>query len=573
VLVLVKNAIVPSDAGKMVNGLTKRDATAVRVGGLVCVALLAAYVLHALTGVGDKEVFGTWLYEALLGICGASCLLRARLLRRERLAWSLLGIGLLLYTAAEIYFAAVLADRASIPIPSLADAGWLAFYPFAYASLVVLLRDRLGSFPVARWLDGLIVGTAVAALAAALVLKPIVDASVDGSTLAVATNLAYPLADLTLLSLVFTAATLTDWRPGRAWAVLGAGLVLLGASDVVYLLQVADGTYVEGTILDAGWPPGVLLLAAAAWIAPTRIAKPGAGATRTILIPAAAAVVAIGVQGAERFTPIPPYAQALSLLTLLAVVLRLALTLRESRGEARSHLRESRTDELTGLPNRRALIWDLGSAIATPPTRGSSLLLALFDLDGLKLYNDSFGHPAGDALLARLGRRLGRFAAPRGRAYRLGGDEFCLLVECTAADVDALIAGAGAALSERGEGFEVTASRGSVLLPSERPRSKRPCSWPTGGCTRTRRASGPRPARSPVTSSSPPCANGNRASPSSPSTWASSPRRSACPPRSATRPSARPSSTRSARWRSRTRSSTSRAHWRTRSGNSSAATR
>jgi two-component system cell cycle response regulator len=453
----------------VVRGLSKGEATAVRWGGLVCVALLVAYMLHALSGIGDEEAFGTWIYEALLGICGAGCLLRARLLRPERLAWALLGVGLLLYTAAEIFFAVALADRASVPIPSLADAGWLAFYPFAYAALVVLLRDRLGSFPVARWLDGLIVGTAIAGLAAALVLEPIVDASTEGSTLAVATNLAYPLADLTLLSLVFTAATLADWRPGRAWAVLGAGLVLLGASDVIYLVQVADGTYVEGTVLDAGWPLGVLLLAAAAWIEPTRVARPAGGATRTTLIPAAAALVAIGIQGAERFTSIPPYAQALSLLTLLAVVLRLVLTLRESRGEARSHLRESRTDELTGLPNRRALLWDLGKALATPQARGSLLLLALFDLDGFKLYNDAFGHPAGDALLARLGGRLGRFAAPHGHAYRLGGDEFCLLVECSAADVDALIAGAGAALCERGEGFEITASRGSVLLPSEAP--------------------------------------------------------------------------------------------------------
>jgi diguanylate cyclase (GGDEF)-like protein len=424
-------------------------------------------VVHALSGVGDKEVFGTWLYEALLGLCGLGCLVRARMLRDERVAWSLLGIGLLLFTAGEIYFAAALADEGPVPIPSPADAGWLAFYPLAYAALVMLLRDRLGSFPVARWLDGLIVGTAVAGLAAALVLKPIVDASTDGSTAAVATNLAYPLADLTLLSLVFTAATLADWRPGRAWAVLGAGLALLGASDVVYLLQVADGTYVEGTVLDAGWPLGVLLLAAAAWIEPTRIAGRGRVATRTILIPAGAALVAIGIQAAERFTSIPPYAQALSLLTLVAVVVRLVLTLRESRGEARSHLRESRTDELTGLPNRRALIWDLDKAIATPPARGSLMLLALFDLDGFKHYNDAFGHPAGDALLARLGGRLGRFAAPRGRAYRLGGDEFCLLTECSAADVDALIAGAAAALGERGEGFEITASYGSVLLPSE----------------------------------------------------------------------------------------------------------
>ena len=52
----------------------------------------------------------------------------------------------------------------------------------------------------------------------------------------------------------------------------------------------------------------------------------------------------------------------------------------------------------------------------------------LFDLDGFKRYNDCFGHPAGDALLATLGSNLSSRSAPHGRAYRLGGDEFCVLV-------------------------------------------------------------------------------------------------------------------------------------------------
>ncbi len=148
--------------------------------------------------------------------------------------------------------------------------------------------------------------------------------------------------------------------------------------------------------------------------------------------------------------------------------MRLVLSLRESQGEARTKAHESRTDELTELPNRRALMLDLERAITRPAAAGSLRLLALFDLDGFKLYNDTFGHPAGDALLARLGGRLERFAASQGaRAYRLGGDEFCLLVECTAAEVDAIVAGATASLSESGEGFAIGASQGNVLLPSE----------------------------------------------------------------------------------------------------------
>ncbi len=454
----------------MISELSQRERRTVLVGGLLALCLLAAFVAHVAVGFGGRStdaLFNTWIYSALMLTSAAACLLRAALVRRERLAWALLGVGLLLYTGGEIYYAAVLSGQASVPIPSPADGGYLAFYPLAYAALIALLRARIGAFPVARWLDGAIVGSAVAALAAALALGPIVDASSEGQTLAVTTNLAYPIADLTLLTMVATAASFTGWRPGRSWAVLGAGLLLLAISDGVYLLQAAKGTYVEGTILDAGWPCGVLLVASAAWIEPGATEPLRSRAVRIIAIPAAAALVAICIQAAERFATAPTAAAVISLLTLIAVVVRLVLSLRESQGEARTSAQESRTDELTGLPNRRALMLDLEHAIAQPAAAGSLRLLVLFDLDGFKLYNDTFGHPAGDALLERLGGRLERFAASKGRAYRLGGDEFCLLAECTAAEVDAIVAGATAALSERGEGFATAASQGNVLLPSE----------------------------------------------------------------------------------------------------------
>jgi two-component system, cell cycle response regulator len=456
---------------EVISGLSQRERRIVLVGGLLALCLLAAFTAHVAFGFGGRDtnaLFDTWIYCGLMLTSAAGCLLRAALIRSERVAWALLGVGLLLYGGGEIYYAAVLAGKASVPIPSPADAGYLAFYPLAYAALIALLRARIGAFPVARWLDGAIVGSAVAALAAALALGPIVDASSEGQTLSVATNLAYPIADLTLLTIVATAASFTGWRPGRSWGVLGAGLLLLAVSDGVYLLQAAKDTYVEGTILDAGWPLGVLLVACAAWLEPGTAKPLQSRAVRIIAVPAAAALIAICLQAAERFATAPTAAAVISLLTLIAVVVRLVLSLRESQGEARTNAQESRTDELTGLPNRRALMTDLERAIAHPAGAGSLRLLALFDLDGFKLYNDTFGHPAGDALLARLGGRLERFAASQdGRAYRLGGDEFCFLAECTAAEVDAIIAGATASLSEGGEGFAITASQGNVLLPSE----------------------------------------------------------------------------------------------------------
>src|SRR6185436_15996398 len=84
---------------------------------------------------------------------------------------------------------------------------------------------------------------------------------------------------------------------------------------------------------------------------------------------------------------------------------------------------EARTDALTGLRNRRALTGDLEMHLSRPDD-GRELAVALFDLDGFKQYNDTFGHPAGDSLLARLGARLRRTVGETGAAYRVGGDEF-----------------------------------------------------------------------------------------------------------------------------------------------------
>lgn len=412
-----------------------------------------------------------WTYDALMVAAAAACLARVWLIKKERLAWGLVGLALTAWAAGEIYYAVVLTGGGSIPIPSPADLGYLLFYPFAYAGVIVLARRRLDAFSAGRWLDGIIVGAAVAALAAALALAPIVDASTSaGTTLAVATNLAYPIGDVALLSLIATAWALDGFRLGRRWTMFVAGLVVLAISDGNFLLQSAQGTYVEGGLLDAAWPLGAILIAAAAWTTPSALPPISAldrSDTREIVIPAAGALIAIGIQAAERFTYVPPAAAILSLITLVAVVVRMALSLRGNQANLAVTTRDALTDSLTGLGNRRHLLAELDHAVARERKPGEVCLMVVFDLDGFKAYNDAYGHPAGDALLHRLGERLSDFVDGRGGAYRLGGDEFCLLAECSAAQVDGLVAGAAASLGERGDGFVVTAAQGSVLIPVE----------------------------------------------------------------------------------------------------------
>jgi diguanylate cyclase (GGDEF)-like protein len=128
---------------------------------------------------------------------------------------------------------------------------------------------------------------------------------------------------------------------------------------------------------------------------------------------------------------------------------------------------EARTDTLTELGNRRALSRDLAAATADPPESGE-LLLAMLDLDGFKQYNDTFGHSAGDALLQRLGGRLSAVAKQHsGSAYRMGGDEFCMLARCRPDAAEQLLDDTIAALQDSGDGWHVGCSQGAAWMPSE----------------------------------------------------------------------------------------------------------
>lgn len=99
------------------------------------------------------------------------------------------------------------------------------------------------------------------------------------------------------------------------------------------------------------------------------------------------------------------------------------------------------------------------------------MLLSMFDLDGFKQYNDTFGHAAGDALLARLTGALKAAVGDSGTVYRLGGDEFCVLARTDAAAGDELVRAAVLSMSDSGEGWRLGCSWGVAWLPSEASRA------------------------------------------------------------------------------------------------------
>jgi diguanylate cyclase (GGDEF)-like protein len=124
------------------------------------------------------------------------------------------------------------------------------------------------------------------------------------------------------------------------------------------------------------------------------------------------------------------------------------------------------TDGLTGLGNRRRLMQDLDGAVRDS-RHGHASTLVFFDLNGFKRYNDSFGHAAGDSLLARIGAALEVAIESRGQVYRVGGDEFCVLLDERVARHDRLVASAASALTERVGAFTVSASFGLATIPDD----------------------------------------------------------------------------------------------------------
>ena len=456
-------------------GREEQSGSLIKVGGpagvraLFALAFLLALALAAQTGLhlGSPSVerfFEDWIYNAAMLAASAVLLSRGLLVREERLPWLLLGAGVLVWSAGDLYYTLFLARRESVPFPSVSDALFLAFYPACYIALALLARARLRSFHTTLWLDGLIGALAVAALGSGL-LAPAAIAGVGGDALATATSLAYPVGDVVLLALVVAVFALTGWRPGYAWALLGAGLALGAVGDGVYSYLSAEGAYMEGTLLDAVWPLAILLLAAGAWL-PRSVVDDRVEGIRVLAFPAAFATLAVAIVFYAQIEAVNGVAIGLATLTLLLTILRLAVTLRENLGMLATTRSQALTDALTGLGNRRRLMTDLTQEIERARHFAPRVLI-IFDLDGFKRYNDSFGHPAGDALLARVGRNLDAAIRPFGTAYRLGGDEFCAIVGCEAPGTASVLASAQAALSARGEGFEITTSHGMVMFSTE----------------------------------------------------------------------------------------------------------
>src|SRR5664280_572184 len=401
----------------------------VRVLRALLLALLAVEIVVLTPPLGGFQSHWSgprdlWLGTAVLLLSVVITAMRAVLVPPERAAWACFAAATACWTAGELYFLLVVRLQIPQPSPTWADVGWLAFFPFAWCGIALLQRRHSSQFRANLWLDGLVGG--LAAAAAAAVALPAVVTATGGPVATVATNLSYPVGDLVLLAAVIGALGLFGWKPPPVWWLLGAGVVALVLTDTVYLFQAAEGSYRPGMSLDAGWRIGLALPALAAWRPESAKAQAQPAGRMALLVPSLSGLFGLGLLTYGSLGRLPATTVVLAAGCVMAGLARTALTLRDVQalGTAR---REARTDDLTGLANRRHFYSRLAQALEVP-IADRRLAIMVIDLDRFKQINDSLGHRVGDMLIQLVGQRLTGALRSGDLLARLGGDEFAAIV-------------------------------------------------------------------------------------------------------------------------------------------------
>jgi diguanylate cyclase (GGDEF)-like protein len=369
-----------------------------------------------------------WVANLCMVIPVVACFAAAARRGPRRVAAIWLGAGMLSWTVGNVTYVWWTQFQAHPPVPAPSDIAYFGFYLCMIAALVSLARRDMGSFSRTIWLDGAL-GAAGAATALTVVLHSAIE-GVGGTPAGDVISLAYPLFDVLLLAMVCGLLAVRGMRGGSMWLWMAVGMVIFVAADVTYVLQVQSDSYATGPVLSLAWLAGLTMfcLAISRPERSRRIRARHAGVA--LVAPILATLVAITTLTIFSISG-EPIVMGLAIFTLLLAAARTAVSFHQVQVLSTAR-RQSLTDDLTGLGNRRDL-FEAGEPYLRMVQPGERVVLMLLDLDNFKLVNDTLGHSCGDDVLREAAKRLAGDVRRPDLVIRLGGDEFALLVRLATA--------------------------------------------------------------------------------------------------------------------------------------------
>ena len=293
---------------------------------------------------------------------------------------------------------------------------YLLFYPCIFIAIPRLLNSNISSTFLEN-IDAAIVALGVSALASALLMKPVLP-NFNGDQLETFFAIIFPVADIVLIALVISINPFHQIN--RRSFILTFGIFAFAAADFVNLWLSRNGNYSFGSWTDSLWLLALFIIVESLWHKRDENKSPIQ--THPILIAVAVLFSAV-LLSLLALKPgyLPGFIVGPAIATLFLAFIRMVVALRQAQ-EIGTERTLARTDELTGLPNRRKFMAEL---IEFSNTQGALLLL---DLNGFKPINDQYGHEVGDQLLRAVSKRFRRSLPSHSTLARLGGDEFGALI-------------------------------------------------------------------------------------------------------------------------------------------------
>ncbi len=327
-----------------------------------------------------------------------------------------LALAIALWAAGSIISSLSIFYTINLRIELISNLLYMLFYPAAFIALPRLLsqRSRISSVEI---LDSTIIALGLGSLGTALFVGPVLP-RLNGDMAMTFFAIFYPVGDLILVASVI--ATLLTQRISKRAFIASSGILIFALSDFLYLWLHVNNMYVFGSISDDGWLVGLaLLVMSTQFKANEQDTSEGVNPVFVAL----SVFLSATLLGVITLRPgyFPSFILLPTLLTLLVAFIRMTIALRQARSLSTERTL-ARTDDLTGLSNRRKLIAEMDEI---GDTEGALLIL---DLDGFKPVNDSYGHDIGDEVLKQVAMRFHRALPPDATLARLGGDEFGVLI-------------------------------------------------------------------------------------------------------------------------------------------------